>query len=209
MTTTKHHGMTFRGKLSSVWPGNDSSLIREMLKIYPRTKPIIIVDVTWGKGIMWRYADITPLGFDRDPLRAKDVVADYCQLPLKDKSVDLLIFDPPHLVKTGSPGIIKGLYSEYTHGFDPIPLFMKEAKRVLKKEGVIFFKVADFVTSARYHWRIVDAILAIKEAGMCPCDLIIKTRKSGVIEHPHWKTQRHARKRHSYWIVVRNSNKCS
>jgi hypothetical protein len=209
MSTARHCGMSTCGRLTSIWERDDTSLIREMLKIYPRKPPKVIVDTTWGKGIMWRHADVIPIGFDIDLSRAKDAVADYCYLPLKDNSVDLLIFDPPHLVQTGSPGVIKGLYSEYQSDSDPLLPFMLEAKRVLKDEGVIFCKIADFVTSARYHWRLIDTILAIRKAGLQPCDLIIKSRKGGVIEHPFWKCQRHARKRHSYWIVVRNSTRCS
>lgn len=201
--------MSVHGRLTSVWERNDASLLEHMLTLYPRTPPKVVVDVTWGRGTMWRGVSIQPIGFDIDLTRAKHGVADYCHLPLKDKSVDLLVFDPPHLVQTGSPGVIKGQYSEYTYANDPLLPFMLEAKRVLVSEGVIFVKVCDFVTSARYHWRIVDTILAIRRAGMCPCDLIVKTRSAGVIEHPHWKSQRHARKRHSYWVVVRNSNKCS
>jgi hypothetical protein len=208
-TSSRHRGLSTHGRLTSVWERNDASLLEHMLVLYPRTPPKVIVDVTWGKGRMWRGVNVQPLGLDLDPGRAKDAIADYCFLPLKDNSVDVLVFDPPHLVKTGSPGVIKGLYSEYLRESDPLLPFMLEAKRVLVDEGVIFVKVCDFVTSARYHWRIVDTVLAIRQAGMCPCDLIIKTRPSGVIEHPFWKSQRHARKRHSYWLVVRNSTKCS
>ena len=204
-----HRGISVRGKLTSVWPGDDCSLLREMMAIYPRTPPKVIVDVTWGKGIMHRHADFSVIGFDMDPARAKDAVADFTALPLKAGSVDLLIFDPPHLVHTGSKGVIKGLYNQYERDDCPLLPFFHEAKRVLVLEGVVFVKVCDFVTSARYNWRIIDTILAIRQAGLCPCDLIIKYRKSGVIEHPAWKNQRHARKRHSYWIVVRNSNRCS
>jgi hypothetical protein len=183
--------------------------MEHMLALYPRVPPKVVVDVTYGKGRMWKGVSIQPFGFDLDPARVKHGIANYCALPLKDKSVDVLVFDPPHLVKTGSPGCIKGLYSEYTSDCDPFLPFMREARRVLIPEGIVLVKICDFVTSARYHWRIVDLINAVRQAGMCPCDLIIKTRKAGVIEHPFWKTQRHARKRHSYWIIVRNSAKCS
>ena len=208
-TSGRDLGMSVHGELTSVWERDDCSLLREMLKIYPRKPPQIIVDVTWGKGTMHRHADITPYGFDLNPERAKDCVADFYHMPLKDASVDLLIFDPPHLYQTGSPGVIKGLYNEYQKEDDPLLPFFTEARRVLVPEGVVFCKVCDFVTSARYRWRVVDTVLAIRRAGLCPCDLIIKSRKAGVIKHPNWTCQRHARKRHSYWLVARNSNKCS
>jgi hypothetical protein len=35
----------------------------------------------------------------------------------------------------------------------------------------------------------------------------VKVRKGPIVD-PKWQTAHHARRRHSYWLVFRKSNKC-
>lgn len=199
------------GELTSAWTRSDAELLDHMLKIYPRTPPpLTIVDVTYGKGIMHRHGkpnERQVIGYDLDPERAKDGVASYDDLPLADATVDVLIFDPPHLVKSGTKGVIKNLYNEFATGTDPLTPFFLEAKRVLKPEGVIFTKTCNYVNSGRFHWQTYDLLTAVRACGLCPCDEIVKVRPAS-LRHPAWTCQLHARKRHSYWYVIRNSCKC-
>jgi hypothetical protein len=46
-----------------------------------------------------------------------------------------------------------------------------------------------------------------EEAGFAVCDLIVKIR-NGPMLSDKWKEAHHARKRHCFWIVCRNSANC-
>ena len=118
----------------------------------------IILDVCCGGRMMWfnkkhpacLYVDKrsrargfmkTRENFEISP----DLVADFKKLPLKDKSFNLVVFDPPHTIRAGNgddQGIIAQRYgrlmlstweTELAEGF-------KECWRVLKPAGVLIFK---------------------------------------------------------------------
>jgi hypothetical protein len=78
---------------------------------------------------------------------------------------------------------------------------------VLRPEGILLAKIADYVHGHRFQWAHVELIKAATEAGFCACDCIVKVRK-GPIVSPKWKRAHHARRHHCYWIVFRKSDKC-
>jgi hypothetical protein len=78
---------------------------------------------------------------------------------------------------------------------------------VLRPEGVLFAKIADYVHIHRIQWAHVDFLAAAQAARFTPCDLIVKVR-TGPINDPKWKRAHHARRQHAFWIVCRKSKKC-
>jgi ubiquinone/menaquinone biosynthesis C-methylase UbiE len=70
-----------------------------------------------------------------------DMVCDFTELPFKDETFPLVVFDPPHLEKIGDSGWLAQKYgklkgdwrSEIERGFS-------ECFRVLKNEGTLIFK---------------------------------------------------------------------
>lgn len=71
-----------------------------------------------------------------------DVVADFRDMPFADATFDLVIFDPPHLIKAGKESWLAKKYgtldlmswkSDIQQGFS-------ECLRVLKPNGVLLFK---------------------------------------------------------------------
>ncbi len=72
----------------------------------------------------------------------------------------------------------------FTHLYPP---FLREAFRVLKCEGVLFCKIADYIHDHRYQWAHIEVVGAAVEAGFCPCDCIVKIRKGPIVD-PRWKT---------------------
>ena len=87
------------------------------------------------------------------------------------------------------------------------PPFLEQAKRVLKPEGLLLAKITDMVNSHRSKWAHCDFMRMAEEAGFTVCDLIIKVR-TGPMVSTKWKTAHHARKRHCFWIVCRNGERC-
>jgi hypothetical protein len=148
-------------------------------------------------------------------------VADFTAIPFADGSYDIIVFDPPHLptnaASENSSKIWEKSYGITSDGegregdnvsgmFIP---FLKEAKRVLNKNGIVLAKIADIVHNHRYQWQHVDFVNATLEVGMTPCDLLIKCDPSaGNLQSSKWNNVKHLRKNHCYWIVVRNSSRC-
>ena len=85
--------------------------------------------------------------------------------------------------------------------------FVHEAYRLLKSEGVLLCKIADYVHNHRMQWAHVDLIQAAATAGFCVCDYIVKIRKGPIVD-PKWQVAHHARRHHCYWLVFRKSEKC-
>jgi SAM-dependent methyltransferase len=146
-----------------------------------------------------------------------DVVGDFRKMPFADRSFDVIVFDPPHLPDdAGTTGTHqkynvgnKGLGLDGDNISAVFPIFLAEAKRVLKPNGLVLAKLADLVHNHRQQWQQVDFINAVRASGMTPCDMLIKIDPSaGNLADARWKNVRHLRKQHCYWIVVRNSDRC-
>ena len=75
---------------------------------------------------------------DIDP----DLLCDFSKLPFRDETFSLVVFDPPHLKRTGpSKGWMKLKYGELDKQWEEmLRAGFSECFRVLKPEGVLIFK---------------------------------------------------------------------
>lgn len=100
--------MNASGRLYSVMSTPNTETVARMIAVlFPDVGSIL--DLTYGSGGFWKdspYASHVT-GIDLLPDRAKDVVADFTQLPFKDGAFSLCVFDPPYLadVSKKNPGI--------------------------------------------------------------------------------------------------------
>jgi hypothetical protein len=196
--------------LPSVWLGEDSELLDKMLRFYPRKKPKDILDATVNGARIWRGLDWDYIGMDIDPAHNPDVVGDNTNMPFDDASFDVVVYDPPHIPNQGKDkskdfnkrfGLTLKSPKEEGYSFAFMyPPFSKEAYRVLRPEGILLCKIADYIHGHRYQWAHLDFIQAAKNAGFCPCDCIIKVRQGPIVD-PKWKTAHHARRQHVYWLL--------
>lgn len=203
--------------LPSVWHGEDSELLERMLTFYPRRPPTRILDATVNAGRFWRGSRQPVIGLDNDHGHRPHVVGDNRRMPFCDASIDVVVYDPPHVPNQGKDrskdfnrrfGLV--LKSPAVNGYNfshLYPPFVEEAYRVLRPEGILFCKITDYVHGHRFQWAHVEVIRAAAAVGFCPCDCIVKIRK-GPIVSPRWKNAHHARRHHCYWLVFRKSNKC-
>jgi SAM-dependent methyltransferase len=203
--------------LPSVWIGSDAELLEKMLGFYPRRRPRRILDATVNSGRFWRGSKRKVVGLDIDPKFKPDVVGDNRDMPFKDGSFDVIVYDPPHVPNQGKDnqkdfnrrfGLV--IKSPASHGYNfnhLYPPFVAEAHRVLKPEGILFCKIADYVHGHRFQWAHIELVRAAEEVGFTACDCIVKVRK-GPIVSPRWKKAHHSRRQHCFWIVLRKSNKC-
>jgi SAM-dependent methyltransferase len=203
--------------LPSIWSGDDAELLEKMLCFYPKKKPKDILDATMNQGRFWRGSHRKVVGMDINPAYKPDILADNCDMPCENESFDVVVYDPPHIPNQGKDRskdfqdrfglIVKSPVERgynLTHTFRP---FLKEAYRVLRQNGLLFCKIADYVHGHRFQWAHVEVVNAAAKIGFTPCDCIIKMRK-GPITDPRWKKAHHARRQHCYWIVLRKSKYC-
>jgi len=202
-------------RIESVWIGKDNGLLDAMLDFYAPSASRII-DVCCNQRRMWRgslWANRVTY-YDRDEAMQPDVVAVWDSLPDVDKTVDVIVYDPPHLpVAAASPKSLGHYDTDYglrgSSKADNIeelhPPMLREAKRVLKPDGIILAKIKDYIHNHKYQWNLEYYNAAVRAAQMTPCDLIIKRDPcGGNLKSGRWKRAHHAKNVHCYWAVTRN-----
>ncbi len=203
--------------LSSIWEGTDAELIEKMLDFYPRQHPQYILDATVNAGRFWRNSARPVIGMDIDPAHFPNIVGDNMRMPFKKEHFDVVVYDPPHIPNQGKDqskdfntrfGLVLKSPIENGYNFSHLyPPFVQEAYRILRPEGILMAKIADYIHGHRYQWAHVELIKTASSVGFCPCDCIIKIRR-GPIVSPRWKKAHHSRRHHSYWLIFRKSTKC-
>ncbi|MCY3927172.1 MAG: DNA methyltransferase [Acidobacteria bacterium] len=181
----------------------------------------IVADVTFGKGVFWR--NVPP---DAYQLRATDIQTgvDCRDLPYADESIDCVILDPPymeglfrrttaHMAGSGSYAAFRDHYSNSEATPDQpksarwhaavLDLYFaagKEAHRVLRPTAKLIVKCQDEVSANRQNLTHVEILNEYLQLGFYARDLFVLVRpnRPGV---SRIKTQVHARKNHSYFLV--------
>jgi SAM-dependent methyltransferase len=201
----------------SVWHGEDADLLERVLSFYPRKFPKRILDATVNGGRFWRGTTRKVIGIDIESCHRPTIIADNTRMPFRDRFFDVVVYDPPHIPNQGKDkskdfntrfGL--GTRSPKEKGYTfahTYPPFVREAYRVLKPEGILLCKIADYVHDHRYQWAHIDLLHAARAVGFQACDCIIKVRKGPIID-PKWKVAHHSRRQHCYWLVFRKSKKC-
>jgi hypothetical protein len=200
----------------SVWTGSDAALLERMLPFY-HPDPERILDVTVNRGRFWRDSSRAAIGLDIDPSNRPELVANNNALPFLGEAFDVLVYDPPHIPDKGADrkhsfkpryGLGEKSGVERGHTFaHQYAAFLQEGWRVLRSGGVLLCKISDYIHADSYRWAHVDLIRAAQRTGFTACDLIIKIRKTSIID-PKWKKARHARKIHCFWLVFRKARRC-
>lgn len=214
-------GKVINSVIRSVTNSNDARIIEDLIRMHSAKNKPRIVDATYCDGVMWKGCSYSPdWKIDiRDDLPGIDAVDDFAVLTsVMDSSVDVLIFDPPHLPTAAASknsskiwshryGITgDGLGREGDNVSGMFNSFLGAAKRVLSDNGVVLAKLADLTHNHCYQWQHVDFVVAAQANGLTPCDMIIKWRSTKLVSSK-WVNQYHAQKVHTYWIVLRKG-KC-
>lgn len=188
---------------------DQEEIIRNIIKLHV-PQGYIDVDSTYSKGNFYKNIKAPKYKFDIQPQTMNTIQACATNLPLKDSSVNCIMFDPPFLATTG-----KSLYSSANNNilskrFGVFPteeklyefykLSLIESYRILKLNGVLIFKCQDKVSSGKQYLSHVIVINYASKIGFYPKDLFILVAKNRIISGKH-KNQKHARKFHSYFLV--------
>ena len=205
--------------LSSVWEGSDGELIDAMLEFYPSIPPEPILDATYNAGRFWRGSSRDVVSMDIDPQHKPMIVGDNRVMTgVPSSKFGVVVYDPPHVGPQGRDksckrfdvdfGATMPCGAEHDWSLSYLyPPFLQQAKRVLKPGGLLLAKITDMVNSHRSKWAHSDFLRMATDAGFTACDLIVKIR-TGPMVSSKWQTAHHARKRHCFWIICRNSDRC-
>ena len=195
---------------------NQEVIIQDILKLHV-PQGFIDCDPTYSKGVFYKNVyDQPKLKFDIKPVVPDVVQADCRHLPLKDNSINCLMFDPPFLSSSGpsletdnkNSSIIArrfGYFKNETLLHEFYKESLKEFYRLLNKNGVLIFKCQDKVSGGKNYFSYNIIMNLAYDIGFYPKDLFVLLAKSRIIGGRH-KNQQHCRKFHSYFWVFEKRN---
>ena len=163
-----------------------------------------IADVTWGKGVFWR--NVPPGDYDLHPSDLQTGV-DFTRLPYEADTFDGVVFDPPYM--NGGTNVKESIDKCYKNNGNMchenvVALYLAgilEARRVLKRQGVLFVKCQPAVADHKQNMTHVQIMTILPMIGFRIEDEFILNQN--VVPLMRHQTQQHARKNHSYLLVAR------
>lgn len=216
--------------IESVVQGNSAKCIEACFKVhFPNAETV--ADLTYGKGRFWNWNhNLDIVGLDVEPSGGASILSDYRNVPLKDKSVDVAVFDPPFIFSPGLRGIVgakrfflgpKDAEQRFYSGADRQDLRILAPRNAddLHKQTVdvvremiriakcgMILKGQDLITSQHPNWwtyRVMKDIWAFY--GPMPEDMLIQVSPAARLADPRWKHQYHFRRRHAIYLVYKFS----
>jgi tRNA G10 N-methylase Trm11 len=209
--------------------GHNDEQFPDILKLYV-PKGSTVADVTWGRGIFWKQVNAYDYTLIRNDLNAGgvDTRADFTALPFADDSLDALVLDPPYLY-TGGWKTMRGYFHEDTERWSGSTYGNKErsakgisgvqavdqmyfqgiveARRVLKHKGMLIVKCMDQVMSGKQVWAHITYNGFAESIGFRSEDIFVTVRKTQPLMRHKPEQQKHARKNHSFFLVLKNWKK--
>lgn len=216
-------GETTSDLIVSAYVGGNADVFPKVLALHVPPGSVV-ADVTWGKGVFWRNV---PDGLYE--VKATDIAmgVDCRNLPYDDGSIDCVVLDPPYMEgfyrkqaeqKAGS-GTYVSFRESYSNGNEVnedktnagtkkwhaavTDMYFRagaEACRVLRKGGVLIVKCQDEVSAGKQWLTHVEIINEYERIGFYTKDLFVVVRNNRPAVS-RLKTQVHARKNHSYFLV--------
>lgn len=171
-------------------------------------------DLTYGNGCFWKGLEMPPHRFDIDPQFEHVTKACSTDLPLFDRSVNNVVFDPPFLTyvrakRNGNGNMaFARRYSGYWRYDELVSHYrrtLKESARVLKPLGILVFKCQDIIHNHQMHCTHANIIQWASEFGFRLRDLFILAPGHRMPSPNRAGRQRHARIYHSYFLVLERS----
>ena len=124
------------------------------------------------------------------------------------------MFDPPFVIvgktykesKEGSCVMAKRFtgYENWQQLKDSYKGALTESYRILEDDGIIIVKCQNTISSGRQHFSHYYVMKTCIELGYYPLDEFVVVAKSKITSFGgRWKTQHHAMKMHSYFLVFK------
>ena len=197
---------------------NQQDLINDVIKLHIPSGQIDC-DPCFSKGVFYKNGKvkIPPFRYDIEPQLDSVEKCDCRKLPLKDNSINSLMYDPPFVVSVG-PSLTNSkpgsnlTHKRFSSSFSIPELWklyedsIKEFYRILDDKGILIVKCMDTVSGGINYFSHTYIMNKAYEIGFYPKDLFILLAKSRM-SSPNHKNQKHGRKFHSYFLVFQKT-KC-
>lgn len=193
-------------------------IINDILFLHNNGKSIDL-DCTYSKGVFYKNGEVIEPKIKSDLNPINDSIIQSCSSNLdfiNEYEIESIIFDPPFIIsgkswdksKEGSCKTTKRFGAYYS--FDELKNHyynsLKEFHRILKKNGIIIFKLQNTVSSGKNHFTHFFVLKSALELGLKPIDEFILISKSKMTSFGgRWKRQIHAMKYHSYFLIFRKT----
>lgn len=183
---------------------DQQEIINNILDLYNDSQPIDF-DPCYNLGMFYKdnKVDAPRVKSDIKPLLPGVEKIDVTALPFENE-FKCIIFDPPFLAGGGSSGKMAQRYGCFNRVEDLEHFYIDafhSLQRALKRKGILICKCQDFVNGRRNYIFHNYVLNLAREFNFKVLDLFIlfsKTRPSSRIDK-----QQHARKYHSYFIVLK------
>lgn len=218
-TKRTQSGVTTSDVVMSAHLGDNSGIFPSILDLHV-PKGSRVADVTYGRGVFWKNVDLSSYELLATDLKSG---VDWCDLPHPDQSVDAVVFDPPYmeglyrktkdaLAGSGSHTAFQKAYSNgglrcatkerkyHDAVLEAYLSALPETKRILKRGGKFIVKCQDEVSANRQKLTHVELIWAFEKHGFYCKDIFVVVRTNAPVISK-LKSQTHARKSHSYFLV--------
>lgn len=189
-----------------------TEIISNILKLHCETN--IELDPTYSKGCFYKNGINEPIyKFDLYPQCENVLQSNSDNLPINDKSISTMIFDPPFLATSGKSLLLNnknnkinkrfGVYPNEKSLYDFYYKSMVEFYRILIYNGILIFKCQDKVSSGKQYWMHIDIINYACSIGFKLIDIFILLSKNRITANWQIKNQKNARKYHCYFLVFK------
>ena len=181
---------------------SQEEIINNILKLYNKGNPIDF-DPCYNKGGFYKNGDVKEpkIKSDINPVLHGVEKYDVRYLPFVE-TFNCIIFDPPFII-AGPNGKMGSLYGSFIN-IEDMRSFWRDSlislQRALKSRGILIIKCQDFVNGRKNHIFLNEILNMAGDINFKIKDLFILLSKSRPI---NIKKQFHARKYHSYFIVLK------
>lgn len=194
-----------KGEIAFSLSFDQDKILRDIMRLWLDGAPFD-VDPTYSKGVFYRKLPQPRLKFDIDPQFPDVVRSSADNLPLNDESVQSIIFDPPFMGShiPGNAGKIKTRFTSFASIDEMWQMYrdaLAEFWRILEPGGIVVFKCQDTVSSGKNWFSHYEVEKYAREIGYEQLDLFVLGSKRVLISST-WSHQRHARKNHSFFVVL-------
>lgn len=195
---------------------SQDEILKNILYLYNQSKTFQ-VDPCYSKGNFYKEINRPEFCFDIFPAYDYVEKCDCRHLPFDRETIKSIIYDPPFLATTGKSltsddnnNIINKRFGVYPSELELFRFYedsIKEFSRILVESGLLVIKCQDKISSGKQYISHKIILDYCEKYGFYCEDLFVLLAKNCLVADWQAKNQKHARKFHSYFLVLRKTKK--